>query len=155
RPRAARAGRGGGPVVTRRCLLLFARTPALEARAKGMARAERVFALSRRRLLRAASHVPELDVIVAGGAGALGATGRLPQRGRTFGERLRHAFADVRALGYERIVSVPIDCPRLGTAELASAFAHLDEGRPVLGPSPDGGVYLLGVAGDGGDWLSG
>jgi 2-phospho-L-lactate guanylyltransferase (CobY/MobA/RfbA family) len=134
--------------VSRRCVMLFARTPALEAQAKGMARARRLFDLGRRRVLEAAAALGGVDLVVVGGAPAAGAAHRLPQRGRGFGERLRHAFADVRALGYDRIVAVPVDCPRLGVPELAAAFAHLDEGRVVLGPSPDGGVYLLGVAGN-------
>ena len=49
------------------------------------------------------------------------------QRGGTFGERLLNAFSDTRALGYREIVAVPTDAPDLG-------------------PSPDGGVYLLGLA---------
>jgi glycosyltransferase A (GT-A) superfamily protein (DUF2064 family) len=132
----------------RRCVLLFARTPALEAQAKGMARAHRVFALTRRRVLEAAATLPGVDLVVVGAAPPAGVAHRVPQRGRGFGERLR-------ALGYDRIVAVPLDVPRLGASELAAAFAHLDEGRAVLGASPDGGVYLLGVAGDPGTWLRG
>jgi hypothetical protein len=136
-------------------VVLFARTPALEAQAKGMGRAGRLFALTRRRVLAAAASLPGVDLVVVGAAPASGVAHRLPQRGRTFGERLRHALADVRALGYDRLVAVPLDCPRLGAAELAAAFAHLEQGRPVLGPSPDGGVYLLGVPAVPPTWLRG
>ena len=139
----------------RRCLMLFARTPVLEAQAKGMGQASRLFDLGRRRVLEAAASLGGVDLVVVGDAPAAGAVHRLPQRGRGFGDRLRHAFSDVRALGYDHIVAVPLDCPRLGASELAAAFAHLAAGRFVLGPSPDGGVYLLGVAGDEGGWLRG
>jgi len=141
--------------VSRSCVLLFARPPALEAQAKGMGRARRVFDLSRRRVLEAAAALPGVDLVVVG-SGSSPITAPpicLPQRGRSFGERLRHAFQDVRTLGYDRIVAVPIDCPGLRVDHLAAAFIHLEAGRSVLGPSPDGGVYLLGAPGDPASWL--
>jgi glycosyltransferase A (GT-A) superfamily protein (DUF2064 family) len=77
----------------------------------------------------------------------VGGEGALRQRGADFGERLRNAFADARALGYETVVIVPGDVPGLGLPQLRRAFDLL-RGRPVvLGPSPDGGVYLLGCRG--------
>ena len=139
--------------MSRRCVLLFARAPAVEAEAKGLGRARRLFELTRGRVLAAVTALPDADLVIVGGAGSARATHHLAQRGRTFGQRLRRAFADVRALGYERIVAVPIDCPGLSVAHLAAAFRHLDAGRPVLGPSPDGGVYLLGAAEDADGWL--
>ena len=141
--------------AARRCVVLFARTPALEAQAKGMGRGRRLFTLLRRRVLAAAAALPGVDLVVVGDGPTAGVAHRLPQRGRTFGERLRHALADVRALGYDRLVAVPLDCPRLSAAELAAAFAHLEQGRPVLGPSADGGVYLLGVPAAPPTWLRG
>jgi hypothetical protein len=139
--------------VSRRCVLLFARAPAVEAEAKGVGRARRLFELTRGRVLAAVAALPGADLVIVGGAGSSRAAHHLAQRGRTFGQRLRCAFADVRALGYERIVAVPIDCPGLGAAHLAAAFRHLDAGQPVLGPSPDGGVYLLGTPADPEGWL--
>jgi glycosyltransferase A (GT-A) superfamily protein (DUF2064 family) len=72
----------------------------------------------------------------------------LSQRGRTFAERLANALADARRLGYEAIVVVPGDVPGLQARHLRAAFARLRACPAVLGPSPDGGVYLLGVRGD-------
>ncbi|GAC1433049.1 MAG: hypothetical protein NVSMB68_05490 [Thermoanaerobaculia bacterium] len=69
----------------------------------------------------------------------------LPQRGVTFGERVRNAFDDARSLGYEEIIVIPIDVPGLSTADLMSAFDRLHDHDHVLGPSPDGGVYLIGT----------
>jgi uncharacterized protein DUF2064 len=37
--------------------------------------------------------------------------------------------------------------PGLGTPHLAAAFGALEDRSTVLGPSPDGGVYLIGVRG--------
>ncbi len=138
------------PPSRTRCVLVFARTPFLEARAKRMPAARALFACARARVL-AASAASGADVVVA----ALGAPGPppprttgFPQRGSTFAERLVHALADARQLGYEEIVVVPGDVPGLEARHLRAAFARLSACPTVLGPSPDGGVYLLGVRGD-------
>jgi len=123
---------------TSRCVLLFARTADGEARAKRLARARGVFALARRRVVAAAAALPGVTLLVVGPGGSL------PQRGKDFAERLGNAFADARALGYGEIVAVPTDVPRLGVRQLAEAFRSLAAAEVVLGPSPDGGAYLIG-----------
>lgn len=125
-----------------RCILLFARTAGEEARAKRLGRARGVFALARRRVVAAAAALPGVDLLVVGPGGALG------QRGRDFAERLANAFGDARALGYSEIVAVPTDVPRLGAPQLAAAFRRLAGAEVVLGPSPDGGAYLIGCRTD-------
>jgi hypothetical protein len=125
----------------RTCVLVFARAPRVEARVKGLRSAEPLFRLAGRRLAAAAAALPDVDLLGVGGAGPLA------QRGADFGERLRNAFADARALGYETIVIVPGDVPGLGLPQLRRAFDLLRDRAVVLGPSPDGGVYLLGCRG--------
>ncbi len=126
-----------------RCVLLFARPADEEARAKRIGGARRLFALARARVVAAVAALPGVDLVVVGrGPGAL------PQRGDSFGERLANAFADARALGYRDIVAVPTDVPGLGSRQLAAAFGHLASTPVVLGPSPDGGVYLIGCRDD-------
>lgn len=121
-----------------RCVLLFARGADEEARAKRLPGGHRLFELARRRVAAAVSELPGVDLVVVGPGGDL------PQRGEGFAERLTNAFEDVRALGCREIVAVPTDVPELGAPQLAEAFRLL-RGKPVvLGPSPDGGVYLLG-----------
>ena len=132
-----------------RCVLVFARTPFLEARAKRMPAARALFACTRARVLAAAAS-SGADVVLAAPSGP--ASGRpeatrLLQRGSTFAERLANALGDARALGYEQIVVVPGDVPGLESRHLRAAFARLRACSTVLGPSPDGGVYLLGVRG--------
>jgi len=145
------------PPSRARCVLVFARTPFLEARAKRMPAARALFACARARVL-AASAASGGDVVVAA-PGAPGppppGTIGLPQRGSTFAERLANALADARRLGYEEIVVVPGDVPGLDARHLRAAFARLRAGPTVLGPSPDGGVYLLGVRGEFGSVLAG
>ena len=69
------------------------------------------------------------------------------QQGRSFGLRLRDAFAGALVEG-GAVVLVGTDVPGLGTEHVRRALAALDEDpeRVVLGPSPDGGFYLLAAA---------
>lgn len=71
----------------------------------------------------------------------------VPQLEGSFGHRLAGA---VRAVAEEVEAGVPLvlvgsDVPGLGAAHLRQALARLagDRRRVVLGPSPDGGIYLL------------
>lgn len=126
-----------------RCLLLFARGASQEARAKRMASAA-VFALARRRIERIARLVGA-DLVVAS------------QDGATFGERLSRAFS-AAAARYDEVVVVPTDVPQLTAHDVLRAFALLQSHERVLGPCPDGGVYLIGgragAAFDGVRWLT-
>jgi hypothetical protein len=133
--------------MSRRCVLLFSRAPRAEARAKRVA-AERLFDLARRRVAAAAASLDGVDLLMVTPVipGTCGAR-RLAQRGQGFGERLSNAFADARDLGYREIVVVPGDVPGLSASHLAAAFAALEAQPTVLGPSPDGGVYLIGARG--------
>ena len=133
-----------------RCVLVFARTPSREAQAKRMPAARALFACARERVLAAATASGAGVVVAAPDARAAAPPGAtvLPQRGRTFAERLASALADARGLGYRQILVVPGDVPGLETRHLRAAFARLRSCATVLGPSPDGGVYLLGVRGD-------
>ncbi len=119
--------------TSRRSVLLFALPARQEAHAKRLGRAEALLDYARRRIAAAVADLPGVDLLV------------LPQRGGGFGERLENALADARALGYGEILVVPGDVPRLGAPQLAHAFDLLAERPVVLGPSPDGGIYLLGL----------
>lgn len=73
-------------------------------------------------------------------------TSRLPQHGGTFGERLGHALAGVRRRDSSApVVVVGSDVPELTSDHLRRTLELLDEdeNRVVVGPSPDGGFYLL------------
>jgi uncharacterized protein len=131
---------------TRRCVLLFSRSPREEARAKGLCGAETLFALAAERIAEAAA-LCGFDLLVVGGGGPKHAgPGRVAQRGHGFAERLANAFADAEGLGYEQVVVVPGDVPGLDATVLGEARRALDLVGVVLGPSPDGGVFLLGCA---------
>lgn len=125
---------------SRRCIVLFARSARAEGRAKRIVGGERLFVHLERKLRRAARLI-DVPLIAVGCDDAA----VIRQRGDSFGERLVNAVADVRALGFGEIVIVPVDAPGLGARELAAAFSALGAHDHVLGPSPDGGVYLIGT----------
>jgi rSAM/selenodomain-associated transferase 1 len=68
-----------------------------------------------------------------------------PQQGRDLGERMSRAFDTAFASGAERVAIVGSDLPWLGEAQIASALAGLEADDCVVGPSSDGGYYLLGL----------
>ena len=61
------------------------------------------------------------------------------------GERMQQAFAAGFAQGYQRICIIGSDCYELSTAVIEEAFARLATYDVVIGPSTDGGYYLLGM----------
>lgn len=73
---------------------------------------------------------------------------RIRQRGRSFGERFRHAVAIAERLADGPLLIVGTDVPDLEAAHLTTALERLRGGstRVVVGPSIDGGFYLLATA---------
>jgi rSAM/selenodomain-associated transferase 1 len=71
----------------------------------------------------------------------------LPQRGRSLGDRERHLFEDLFGAGASAAVVIGSDLPTLPPAHLEAAFDELaaDPSAVVLGPSADGGYYLIGL----------
>ena len=63
------------------------------------------------------------------------------------GQRMARFFERGFSLGKSRIVLVGSDSPTLPVAVVRQAFSALDEHRVVLGPSEDGGYYLVGARG--------
>lgn len=68
-----------------------------------------------------------------------------PQASGPLGRRLDAAFARHFAEGAERTVIIATDCPGLDRRLVRGAFAALDAHDVVLGPTLDGGCYLLGL----------
>jgi len=71
----------------------------------------------------------------------------LPQRGSDFGERLIHAAEDLFKLGFESVCLINSDSPTVPASSFASAANELAKpgDKIVLGPSDDGGYYLIGL----------
>ena len=70
----------------------------------------------------------------------------IPQTGDDLGARLDHALTHYLDQGCERVAIMNSDGPTLPADHLALAFATLsDHADVVLGPSDDGGYYLIGL----------
>ena len=71
----------------------------------------------------------------------------MAQSGADLGARMHQVFIDLSRLGYRNIVLIGSDLPALPLAILEQAFRRLAHGEPrvVLGPSADGGYYLVGM----------
>jgi len=71
--------------------------------------------------------------------------GKYLQMGSDLGERMKGAFRQAFDDGADRVVIIGSDCPDLSEAIVENAFERLDKNDLVIGPSEDGGYYLLGM----------
>lgn len=67
------------------------------------------------------------------------------QQGSTFGERLANAFEYVFDHGFQNVISIGNDTPELCHTDLQRAAESLIQQKAVLGPTADGGDYLIGL----------
>lgn len=67
------------------------------------------------------------------------------QSGVGLGERMRNAFCEGFSEKKEKIVLIGSDCPDISMEIIHHAFQKLDAAECVLGPSQDGGYYLIGL----------
>jgi rSAM/selenodomain-associated transferase 1 len=65
-----------------------------------------------------------------------------PQQGKDLGERMYNAFA---ATYPRRAVLIGSDCPEITVEIILQAFQALESYDTVIGPSTDGGYYLIGL----------
>jgi hypothetical protein len=67
-----------------------------------------------------------------------------PQPGGDLGARLRAAFRTLRAAGAPRVIALGADSPTLPPEHLEEGIEAIAESDLVLGPTEDGGYYLVG-----------
>ncbi len=77
--------------------------------------------------------------------GLLGSFEQHLQKGEDLGERLSNAFGAAFEEGAEKVLVIGSDCPELRHTHLEEALELLNEKELVIGPSEDGGYYLLGL----------
>lgn len=68
----------------------------------------------------------------------------LPQKGDDLGRRMEHCFGHAFSKGFQRVVGIGSDIPDLPAGIVEEAFASLKAIDSVIGPSLDGGYYLIG-----------
>lgn len=145
-------------------VVLLARAPS----AKGKTRLTAHLPSDRAHALRAALFLDTLDVVRATALpvivsftpadahdemATLAPDARLmPQAGIGLGERMRHAIDEALAAGFDAVVLIGSDLPTLPARYVRDAIGQLEGANGarvradlVLGPSEDGGFYLVGV----------
>ena len=65
------------------------------------------------------------------------------QKGNSFGERFSNAIKHVFSEGYNHVITVGNDSPDLKARHLTIAQNNLDDNTLTVGPSLDGGTYLI------------
>jgi rSAM/selenodomain-associated transferase 1 len=67
----------------------------------------------------------------------------MPQEGKDLGERMHRAFIRAFSKGFLRVLLIGSDIPDISDAIIDEAF-QAEDSDAVLGPSFDGGYYLIG-----------
>ena len=144
-----------------RALLLFARSPEMEARCKGLPLRDGAALFHRIAQLwseaaKAAGANLFLSTNEAGWAVSVPGAVVLEQREAAFGVRLADSVEQVFAAGATAMIVAGIDTPPIPSI-LNEAFLYLERHRDaaVIGPARDGGIYLLGLTRPDRDLLEG
>jgi rSAM/selenodomain-associated transferase 1 len=72
-------------------------------------------------------------------------TNLLPIAGADIGDCLHQALSHLLTAGHPQAIALNTDGPTLPHGYLQQAMADLDQADVVLGPSEDGGYYLIGI----------
>jgi rSAM/selenodomain-associated transferase 1 len=68
----------------------------------------------------------------------------MPQIGENLGQRMKNGFTEAFSMNFKRVVLIGSDIPDLPLEFIEEAFDSLREKDAVIGPSLDGGYYLIG-----------
>lgn len=116
-------------------ILVFAQSSAQDTRQKNITRGKELFdALTEHTLITARKtglpifHITEEQ-----------------QLGDSFGQRFTNAIQDVFDQGFDNIITVGNDSPHLSKTHIKTALSNLENNKSVIGPSADGGFYLMGL----------
>lgn len=67
------------------------------------------------------------------------------QKGADLGKRMQHAFETAFEQGYQKVLIIGSDLFDLKSIHITTAFEALENHDLTIGPSLDGGYYLLGM----------
>ncbi|RAJ14142.1 TIGR04282 family arsenosugar biosynthesis glycosyltransferase [Arenibacter echinorum] len=67
------------------------------------------------------------------------------QNGNSFGERFVNAISSIFAMDFDNVITIGNDTPQLKASDLGKASRLIGATKFVLGPSKDGGFYLMGL----------
>ena len=69
-----------------------------------------------------------------------------PQSGNNLGERISNAFNKTYDMGSKKSIIIGSDTPALKKSLILEAYELLSENDVIIGPTKDGGYYLLGLS---------
>jgi uncharacterized protein len=67
------------------------------------------------------------------------------QEGNGLGEKMKNAFKNAFDENYRKVVLMMPDCPKMSDTLIEKSFKALETSDFVLGPTNDGGYYLIGM----------
>ncbi|MEX0966378.1 MAG: TIGR04282 family arsenosugar biosynthesis glycosyltransferase [Bacteroidia bacterium] len=70
---------------------------------------------------------------------------KLLQKGDGLGEKMKNAFADAFKEDFDKVLVISPDCPKLRPSIIENAYKKLDNVDVVIGPTEDGGYYMIGM----------
>lgn len=122
-------------------IILFANLPEFEARAKSLS------AFSSQKATRQISRVltQHFYHLAQQSSANVFLIDSYHQQGKNFAERITNAFNDTYSKGYENVICIGNDCPSLTLNLLEKAVEEVENNKIVLGPTKDGGAYLIGI----------
>lgn len=68
-----------------------------------------------------------------------------PQQGEDLGERMENAIGKLLNIGYEKVILIGSDIPEIQVEYILNAIKVLQGADVVIGPTLDGGYYLVGM----------
>ena len=116
-------------------ILIFAQTSTEVLRQKGIYKGEKLFETLNKKTVQTAKQ---------SGLPYYLYTEKL-QKGNSFGQRFVNAVSEVFSKGYERVIAIGNDSPQLKKQHIVYSCEQLNSNQLVLGPSVDGGFYLIGL----------
>ena len=66
------------------------------------------------------------------------------QKGEDLGQRLYNAFSEALK-EYKKVLAIGVDSPFISSEVIDKSFSSLESSNLVIGPSTDGGYYLIGM----------
>lgn len=116
-------------------VLIFANSSQEEAKQKGIPQSKKLFDVLTEQTLRtvAKSQLPYFHF------------SENQQVGDTFGERFTNAIDVIFQKGFDFVITIGNDTPHLKVSHILETEKRLQSNSFVLGPSTDGGFYLMGL----------
>ncbi|MCP3927344.1 MAG: glycosyltransferase [Desulfobacterales bacterium] len=71
-----------------------------------------------------------------------------PQKGDDIGQKMFNAFTETFENNFDKVVLIGTDIPEIKSNIIEQSFNMLDQYDSVIGPSEDGGYYLIGFGKD-------